>query len=249
MGGGEVRVSLTGEVMEVPQPTPRATSPGAPGPRVGPGPGPAPGPAPRRPAGPGAPRVRGGMEYDETQKKGNPAGIVFLVLLLLIGGGFGGWWWYQKQNGPTRAAEQMVTFVNNNDWKGLFHMVQLPPEQQQRIDAAGGMDAVASQIESLMKMTNTSLKVTDHKIGNVKVSGNTATVDVTMTINGSGPTGSMNKTNTETVAFVRVNGEWKIDGSKTNNGGMAGNPFGGIGGGMGAFGSPGGAGARGGAGR
>lgn len=211
MGGGEVRVSLTGEVMEVPQPTPRAAGPGPAGSRVGPGP--APGPAPRRPAGPGAPRVRGGMEYDETQKKGNPAGIVFLVLLLLIGGGFGGWWWYNNRTNPKDQALAFYTaFFKDQDWKKVYSLAALSEEDKKKYPdaeafAKDGASKIASNPMAQAGLAQLKNMLSDISVGDATITGNKADVPTSAKLS----VGGNDITLKGTAHMIKDGGAWKFD--------------------------------------
>src|SRR5262249_19072883 len=94
-GGGEVRVSLTGEVLEVAAPTARnMPTPGVmPPPGVRPPVGTRPGP-PRPTA---APRPMSRRQEDDDilpRQNAGPVAAIVLVLLILGGGAFGGWYWY-----------------------------------------------------------------------------------------------------------------------------------------------------------
>src|SRR5262249_2020739 len=107
-GAGEMRVSLTGDVFEVPPPTPRAAGPGGYAKPAGGGKSGAPPLPVRGPAGPARPtgaRPRyGGPPAEVSEKSGGmPVWAVVLLLLVLVGGGAGAFLWYQKQQAPKKA--------------------------------------------------------------------------------------------------------------------------------------------------
>src|SRR5258707_5004445 len=112
-GGGEVRVSLTGEVMEVMPPPPRnmpapGTMPVGPRPPVGGRPGPGSRPATRQSR---------QEEDDEVlgRQKAGPMAAIVLVLLVLGGVGDGGWFWYNNRTNPKdQAAKVWATFKTRN---------------------------------------------------------------------------------------------------------------------------------------
>jgi hypothetical protein len=213
MGGGEVRVSLTGEVLEVAPPTPRPTGPSAPGSRTGPGAG----PPPRRPAGPGPipPRPRGSMEYDDEPKKGSPAGIVFLVLLLLMGGGFGGWWWYNNRTNPKDQAKAFYTaFFKDQDWKKVYSLLALSEEDKKKYpnaeafekDGVGKLSTNPMAQAGLAQLKNA---LSDIAVGDATVTDNKADVPTSAKLAIAGQSITMKGT----AHMIKDGGAWKFDGT------------------------------------
>ncbi len=201
--GGDIRTSLTGEVMEVAQPSPRGTGPGGYGPPPG-----APQPKGRGPAPAAGPARRyAGMPTEKAEAKSGSGGMVaiILVVLLLAGGGAFGWWWWQKQQAPVRAVVKVHEAAKANDWRTVFHMVELPEQFKQQIEMAGGIDKVADFTATAMKSAGFVLK--DYQVLESKTEGDTATVKVktTETVRGA------DKTETTDVKLKLVNGEWKVD--------------------------------------
>ena len=233
MGGGDVRVSLTGEVMEVQQPTARGTGPGGYGPPPGAGPGGRPGGPGGRQAAPAGPqRAQGaGIAYEKPAKKSNPVGIIMLVIVL-IGGGAGGWWWWnQKKQAPVLAADRYVQALKSNDWKATFKMVEFSPDQVKQFENFGGIDSAADKIDSLMKLSGATVTVKDYSAKLLTNDGATATVQLKMTVDASSKGGTTTQTIDQPMPFKLVNGEWKVDASKAGPIGMPG-----VGGGSGGFG-------------
>jgi hypothetical protein len=228
--GGNTRVSLTGEVMEVAPPTPRPTGPSG-----------APGPPPRAgmhspSAGPARPQRYGAAREVPQEKKSSAGAVVgVIVLLLVLGGGAFAWWKYQSQRGPVIATEKIVAATQKNDWVTVFKMVEWPPEMASGLaNWPGGKDVAIQQMASFVQAGAANVKYTNPKIGDVVITGDTATVKVTMTA--ESPKGT--KTETDNLHLKLVNGEWRLDiakqmseaGSGSLGGGMG---MGGMGGGMG----------------
>jgi len=209
-GGGEVRVSLTGEVMEVPQQSARGTGPGGYGPPPGAGPG------PKRPGGPmpaGPPRARGaGIAYEEPKKKGSPVALI-LVLILLIGGGAGGWYWYNNRTNPKDQALAVYTaFFKDQDWKKLYPLVALSEADKKKYPDADTFEKEgASKITSnpLVKagMDNLKSSLSDIAVGEPAVTGNKAEVPTSAKVAALGTTITMKGT----AHMIKEGGVWKLD--------------------------------------
>ncbi len=215
MGSGEVRMSLTGEVIEVPAASPRPTGPSASGPTTM-----------GRPTPPAAsPRGRyAGAPTRETASQGSGSGTVVaivLVLLLLVGGGAGGWWfWQQKQHSPEAAMNKFMTAFKGKDYKTMY----------QAIDFSGLPEASRTLItEDLfttqMNLVGAFLTLKDFKVNSSTVNGDTATVNVSATAEVGASAARLSggklqagaQTDSKDFSLVRKNGEWKIDGSKNQN--------------------------------
>lgn len=212
--GGEMRVSLTGEVLEVAPPTPRAAAPGGyPRPGVGGKPGAPPLPvrgpaAPSRPSG-ARPRY-GGPPPEESEKSGGmPVWALVLLLVIVIGGGAGAYLWYQKQQAPKKAAEKMMDMFVKKDWAGVYDSTEMPDAVKSQL-AAGGGDAKQKFVAG-MNMVGSMFSVKDPKVGEMTTSGDTSSVKVTYTIEAAGNS----KTETKDMPLKLVNGQWKLDGTSS----------------------------------
>lgn len=217
--GAGVRVSLTGEVIPEPAPSPQPIGPSYGARPVAGGPVP-PRPTSRPgPAGPGPARAgaqpshvipaRRSSGRSEARSGGGGVALAIIVLIVLAAGGGGGWWWWQqKQRAPGVALEKALTAFKNGDYKAFYNSIAWPAGQQ-----SSANEAVFEQEMSTMgKMV--TLK--DFKIGEIQNNGDTASVTVTQTVSFSGPLAALagsEKTSTQQVQMKQVNGEWKVDAS------------------------------------
>lgn len=210
---GEMRVSLTGEVLEVTPPTPRASAPGGyPRPGVGGKPGAPPlpvrGPAPSRPTGGARPRY-GGPPPEESEKSGGMSvWAVVLLLVIVIGGGAGAFLWYQKQQAPKKAAENVMSLLVKKDWGGIYDATEMPDAKKSQF-SLGGADPKQAFV-GFMNALGALVTFKDPKIGEMTSTGDTASVKVTVTVEGFGRA----STETQEMPLKLVNGQWKVDGDK-----------------------------------
>ncbi|MGC8669333.1 MAG: hypothetical protein ACP5VE_14595 [Chthonomonadales bacterium] len=215
--GAGVRVSLTGEVIPEPPPSPQPAGPSY-GPRPVAG-GPVPPRTAARPGMPGQPPARPGAQASnviparrshgraEARSGGNGAALVIIVLILLAAAGGGGWWWWQqKQRAPGTALEKALTAFKNRDYKTFYNSIAWPEGQK-----SSATEAVFEQVMSTM---GNMLTLKDFKIGEIQNNGDTASVTVTQTVSFSGPLAALagsERTSTQQVHMKQVNGEWKMD--------------------------------------
>ncbi len=263
--GGQVRVSLTGEVVEVPPPTPQGPRPaspmgtppgarppsgGAPVPPLRPvvppmggaPPPPGAGNVPPMPSGPTTLRPGPGPvtparasypggSYSETapKKSGGVAVAIVLALVLLVAGGAAGFWFYQQQRAPAVAVEQFMMAFQKKDWKGVYDMLDVPENMQGQL--------TESQFTQAMQLVGNMITVKEFKVGKVTREGETATVELTVTVEMSSQLAALSggrsgeQVQNTSARLKNVNGRWKIalDGLRSALGG-AGVPLGGGGG-------------------
>jgi hypothetical protein len=212
-GAGDIRVSLTGQVMDVPAPTPRGTGPGGYGPPAG-------GPASRGPAGAAGPtRGRYGLPAQEAPAKSGSGGIIAVVLLVLVlaGGGAFGWWWYNNRTNPKEQAQKALNAINQRDWKGFFALCAWPPNVRvgpgdadtfARVADASFNQSLQNAPEAIRQAVN-NMKMT---AGEPVISGSTADVP-TSTLMTIGP---VSVTLKGTAHMIRQAGIWKLDMTKGN---------------------------------
>lgn len=214
---GGARVSLTGEVIDD-----HAASASPPS-YVGGG-------APARPPIGIAPRPEGtvsrivsrGVPVPEARAKSGGAPIVvFLIGLLVLGGlGAGGWWFLTPHSSPKAVVQKFDTAIAANDWKTLYSLIEMSADAKSQYPNA---DTFASSMtDQLAKARSNPLgtAVVDAftkayqtaQIGEPTVTGDSATVPVTITISLSLMGTTRDKTSTQQVPLRKVNGAWKIDG-------------------------------------
>ncbi len=219
-GGGEIRVSLTGDVFEVPPPTARGAGPGgyaAGGGKPGTPPLPTRGPGGRGPGGPGGPagsaRPRYGLPSAsaEEKKSASPVIAIVFVLLLLGGGAFGAFWWLNHRTDPKEEALAIYKSVVALDFKGLYTKVALTSADKAKYPDA---ETFASLMETQMNadpnaaMVKSILaKITDVQVGEPAITGNKADVPTSMALD----MGAQKIPFKGTAHLVREWGVWKLD--------------------------------------
>ena len=208
MGGGDVRVSLTGEVLEVAPPSPRGSGPGGYGPSITTGP-PRPGGAP---AGPPT-RQRYGAAREIPEETNNSAKIIRIVclVLLLAGAGFGGWYWYNNRTNPKDQAMAFyqATF-KDHDWKKSYAVSAFDAEDKKKFPDA---DAFAKYNDEQMQKPGAKAafdqmnQISDFKFGEPTITGNTATVPTTSKISIGGRDINLKGS----AKMIKDGGQWKVD--------------------------------------
>lgn len=212
MGGGDVRVSLTGEVLEVAQPTQRGTGPGG----YGPPPGAQQGPGPRRPNSPtpsGASRARGaGLAYEQEPKKTNPVGIILLVLLI-AGGGVGGWWWYNNRTNPKDQAIAIYNaFFKEQDYKKFYALAAFNDTDKKKYPDADtftkdGISKISSNPAAKAGLDKLKDMLSDITVGEPTITGGKADVPTSTKLTIAGQNISMKGT----AHMIKEGGIWKLD--------------------------------------
>jgi hypothetical protein len=231
MAGGEVRVTLAGDVYEVPPPSARGTGPGGYNAASGGRPGPA-GAQSR----PGPTRPRYGLPAEQEERSGGvPIWGLLIVLLIMGGGAAGAFWWFQKQQAPKKAAEKVMNLMVTKDWGGVYDMTSLSEETKKQISSIpGGSGDPRQSFIAVMTMAGGLFTIKDPKVGEVKTSGDTATASVSYSIDGMG----QSRSETKDMPLKFIDGEWKLDGAGGRSffiggGGGGSAPGGGSGGGSG----------------
>lgn len=211
-GGGEVRVSLTGEVLEVATPTPRnlqSPSVGATGPRPPMG-----GPPP--PGGSRGSYTRPVREEAGPKSSAGPVALILLLVIVLGGGGFGGWYWYNNRTNPKDQAVKAVDAVKGFKWKELYGLVAWSPETKMSSTSADDFEKQANksidqarsqgmgQLVDMQKQMLSSIKTT---AGEPKIDGDKADVPLTHTIE----FGGQSQSTQGTAKMIRQGGIWKLD--------------------------------------
>lgn len=206
------RVSLTGEVIESKAPS------GPPPSYVGGG--------AARPVGTARPTTsRRDFSTEAPAKSGGGAGMVagILLALVLIGGGIGaGWWFLVPHSNPKTVVQQFDTAFGSQDWKTVYNNMTMPDSEKSKYKDA---DAFAKDMtDNMQKARANPLGATildavfkafqSAQVGEPTITGDTATVPVKMTISASVMGQNINRSMDNKIPLVKVNGVWKIDGSK-----------------------------------
>lgn len=217
--GGEMRVSLTGEVFEAPPSLSRPTGPAA-YPGTAAGPGGRPGGSYSPPRGPARPAGRRSVaEAEEAPAKGNSLAAVFVLLIVLIGaGGAGGWWYWSNYVAPKNAVVNFMEAFKNKNWSGLYKSIEFPAESQAAMNE--------SQFSMAMNMVGSMITLKEYSIEGVTPGDGYTTVKVKQTVELSGALaqlarqfgqgGSGPQTRTEDLKVIKKDGAWKIDGTALN---------------------------------
>lgn len=221
-GGGDIRVSLTGDVYEVPPPTQRQSGPGgyarmgASGQTSAP-PLPVRGPAGRGPAGPQAgpsnARPRYGLPAEREEKKsGVPIFAVLTILLLMGGAGFGAFYWLQHRTDPKVEALAVFKGMATLDFRSIYGKVALSAEDQAKYNTA---DKFAEDTQAafdkapgaaFIKALNAKMK--NFQVGEPTINGNKADVPTSLELDLGGSKALPFK---GTIHMVREWGVWKWD--------------------------------------
>jgi hypothetical protein len=158
----------------------------------------------------------------EAPKSGGvPAFVILLIVLVLAGAGAGGWWYWQQKQAPAKAAGQFFESIQKKDWKSMYNLIELAPEQKAR--------ATEEQFVAGMSMVGGMINIKKYEVGEATVTGDTAKVKVTVTasLNVPGMPGG-DRTNTQEIPMKKINGKWKLDATSARGGSMPG--LGGLGG-------------------
>jgi hypothetical protein len=206
-GSGDIRVSLTGDVMEVPAPSPRGTGPGGYGPPMG---------APRAggPAGAAPTRGRYGLPVQEAPAKSGAGAVIGIVLLVLFlaGAGAGGWWWYNNRTNPKEQAQKVADAMNQRDWKALFYLCAWSSSSRvgpgDADEFARASDTAFNQgLSSAPPQVQAAVNTLKMAVGEPKIDGSTADVPTTTTMT----IGPVTVTFKGTAHMIRQSGIWKLD--------------------------------------
>ncbi len=206
-GGGEMRVSLTGEVMQAPPP-PRVSGPiGAP-----PAPPPLRGPAPIPPrAGARASYIRPAREEAPASSGSGLMWGIILAVIVLIGAGAGGWYWYNNRTNPKDQAQKLLNAVLvDHDWKTTYGLVAMNAETKKKYPNA---DSVASEqnkqinANPMAAQIFNNLKFTNITTGDPTFNNGKADVPTSASLSIAGRSLSFHGT----AHMVREAGIWKLD--------------------------------------
>ena len=212
-GSGEMRVSLTGDVIEVPRPAPKPMGPssGGPAPKAGGG--------KALPAGARTPtRGRYGIPEEDAPEKKSVMSIIWTVMfiVMVVGGGGGYFFWMQKQAAPTKAAEKIATALQAADWTTIADAIELSEAQKEQIKTIG-QDPKAL-VKTQLTMVGTVVTFKEVKVGEQTMTGDGATVKVKIIAEGKGSAaGALAGTRDVDWKMKNVNGIWKIDGESFNS--------------------------------
>ena len=215
MAGGEVRVSLTGEVIQAPPVTPQLPrSVGQP--PSGPGRATGPSMPARRPA-----PVRAAARDERPAEKsgGSAVWLAVLLVLVLAGGGFGGWYWYNNRTNPKDQAVKALTAFKNMDWAALHSLIAFSEADKAKYPTpAAFADAQNQQMDKagpLKDLIKTALGgMSDISAGEPTFDGDKAKVPVSLKLNVMGQSFPVN----QTLTMVKEGGIWKIDASSSGSG-------------------------------
>lgn len=215
MGGGQVRVSLTGEVIESApaQPTiSRMTGVSAAQPPRPGGP-----PVPARPTAPARP-VRATESY-ESKSGGSAAWLIILIVVFLGAGGFGGWYWYNNRTNPKDQAIKAMTALKNMDWAALHPLMAFSDADKAKYPTpAAFADAQNAKLDKLgiMKSLVTSALggISDITAGEPTFEGDKAKVPISFKVNVMGQSIPAS----QTLPMIKEGGIWKFDATAASSG-------------------------------
>lgn len=211
MPAANQRLSLTGEVINVPAPIQSAPQPGSYGGMGGIG-----NPSMPRPAYQSSTRER-------TEQKSSGTGAIIaivLVILLFVGGGIGGWYWLMHRTNPKDQAVAFYSALIKQDAKAMYPLIELSDETKK---AAPNADSFAeqttagvqqySQANPIVAQGLEMLKsISDIQAGEPVIDGDKAEVPVSSKMSIMGQQITMKGT----AHMVNRMGIWKID-ARTNS--------------------------------
>ncbi len=212
---GGTRVSLTGEVIE--DHGQAGSSPSfvggaaAPRPPIG---------VSSRPVGLAKPKAAYGSRTEAPAKSGSPIVPILLGLVLLGGVGAGGWWFLMPHSNPKTVVQKFDTAIAAQDWKTLYTLIEMPSEDKAKYPSADEFATTMSDqvskirsnpiggtfVDAFLKAYQTA------QTGDATITGDTATVPVTLTVSLAAMGKTSDQTSTQQIPLKKVNGVWKIDG-------------------------------------
>lgn len=235
-----VRVSLTGEVIDsgMPEaaPPPNYVGGGSPIPPTMPRPG-----APPRPGGPVHPAARRMAMETPAQSSGNGAVMAIVVILVLALVGVGGWWLLthrSSNSNPKTVAQRFMNAFKSMDWKTMYELADDSSTDKAKYpNAQAFADDMNNKINqpgvgAFVKVIMDGIK--EIKVGEATITGDTATVPVTVTVSMMG----QEQTQTSSMTLKKTSGGWKVSSGGMNGVGGGGGMGGGMGGGAGGGGIP-----------
>ena len=152
---------------------------------------------------------------------------VVIGLLVLGGLGAGGWWFLRPHTSPKTVVQQFDTAIGAQDWKTVYTLTEMPPEEKKKyptadafaafmtgeLDKARANPLAGAAVDAFTKAYQAG------QVGEPKIEGDTATVPVTMTFSLAVMGVKKETTSTQQIPLRKINGAWKIDGMKGAMGG------------------------------
>ena len=199
------RMTLSGEIIEAPQPMSNAPAAGNSQYQA-------------RPSA-GAPRVEA-----KPERSGPNIGIIALVLVLLGGGG-GGWYYWMHRTNPKDQAQMFLDSVKTMNPKGMYETMEVDPEKyKNEDDYIKQTTDTQNKVPGMKDMLTGLFANMQFKAGDAKINGNEATVPVTISGSFAMPLSQQPKDMTQTVELPmkNFNGVWKVPKSSSLTNGAAG---------------------------
>ena len=211
--GGEMKVSLTGEVIEVPRPPARPVAPSSSS---------APKGGKSAPSGPKQPtRGRYGIPEEDAPEPKSVMSIIWTIafFVIVVGGGGGWYFWNQKQQAPTKAAQKIGAALIAADWSTVADSIELSEDQKNQLKALPGGDDAKGMVKNQLTALGGLATFKEVTVGDQTMTGDSATVKVKMNIEGKGSGAAFfNGPKDVDWTLKNVNGIWKIDGESFNKG-------------------------------
>jgi hypothetical protein len=211
------RVSLTGEVIDDGAASALAPSYVGGGPAARPPVG-----APPRTGGAVASRTAYGATRLEAPAKaggGNVVAAVLIGLLLLGGLGAGGWWFLTPHSNPKTVVLQYDKALAAQDWKSLYGLVELSAATKSKAPDAASFAAEMTRMTDMFRANPLAAGMVDSffkayetaQIGEPTITGDTATVPVTLKLSFSFAGTTKDDSTTVPTSLHMINGLWKVD--------------------------------------
>jgi hypothetical protein len=134
--------------------------------------------------------------------------VIVVVLLLVIAGGAGAYWWFVfRPSTPQFAAARFLDAANAGDTKTTIDMLYIAPEMRSMPGFSPEALQQGAAMGTQFRKKGAGQQSISYKIGETTVTGDDATVKVTVTSPASVSAGAQ----TQDLALKRVDGHWKVD--------------------------------------
>ena len=146
-------------------------------------------------------RVPTGVFLLSNERRRNQATVRLGVIFALVAAVVVAWQW-MRANSPVTVVDRAGQAIKASDWKTVYHLIDWSEDQKKMLDE--------SRFVTLAGIYSKVYVLQDYQIGSPNVTGDTATVPVTMTAKISSLVSTKTKTDKADVKCRKVEGEWKL---------------------------------------
>jgi hypothetical protein len=141
-----------------------------------------------------------GFSLNSGRQRNKTIATSIAVFALVIAGAAA--WQWMKASSPITVVDRAGQAIKVADWKTVYHLIDWSDEQKRMLDE--------NRFVTLAGIYSKVYVLQDYKIGTPNVTGDTATVPVTMTAKISSLISTKTKTDKADVKCHKVEGEWKL---------------------------------------